>query len=119
MKNSLLTLVILACLATQAHSQISKKPADLDQKEIETTESQSEKAQLQTLRFYPNPVIDQLNIVSAKAIDLVQIHSCSGELLLENRNIEYAIDLSHLQKGRYIVTILSGGDVIREKMVRI
>mgnify|MGYP000873557004 CR=1 FL=1 len=73
---------------------------------------------LSTLRFYPNPVNNTLNLSNSDAIDAVTVYNVMGQLLL-NKNIDNTsteVDFSNLQNGIYLVKISSSG---QEKTIKI
>ncbi|MHA3789450.1 YDG domain-containing protein [Flavobacterium hauense] len=71
-----------------------------------------------TFRYFPNPVTDNLQIVSEEAITHVKVFSLTGQLVMDkNMNAQTeTVNMSHLESGVYIVKI-SFGDI--EKTIRI
>lgn len=61
-----------------------------------------------TFKIFPNPVSNQLFVVSEKAtISSISIFSASGRKVLEPTNPESSIDVSSLSKGFYFIEIIA------------
>lgn len=73
----------------------------------------------QNLKFYPSLAGSELTISHPKAVDFIQIHDYSGLLILECKYSDYAVDLTSLKPGQYILTVYSQGERIREKTIRV
>ncbi len=60
--------------------------------------------------FYPNPVIDYLNIDSVEVIDTIQLYDISGKLLMDApiNNKKATVYLGVFKSGVYFVTVQSG-----------
>lgn len=60
-----------------------------------------------TIRIFPNPVSDWLNIEAEEEIREIRVYNALGErvLKLEIGNLEYRMDISRLQSGIYYVMI--------------
>ncbi len=100
--NDTLTLTFQACL----------NPADCTMTNLEVLNLQN------NLRLYPNPTTDRLCIYDGgKAIDLIQIWSIAGELLMEDSNNCQVLDVSHLPKGTYIAKVHHEGEIFIHKVV--
>jgi hypothetical protein len=62
------------------------------------------------LKIYPNPVNDVLHISNKSSIENVEIYNLAGQLLITKNNVKSKeINVSSLQKGIYIVKIISNG----------
>lgn len=59
-----------------------------------------------TLKIYPNPVLDNLNVQSYKPIKETAIYDLVGKLIIVNRNAEI-IDVSNLAPGVYILKAIN------------
>ena len=72
------------------------------------------------LKFYPNPVKDILTITNNKIIDTVKISNLLGqEVLSINVNSENCqINISSLASGAYLVKIVSGKEIVINKIIK-
>jgi len=71
------------------------------------------------LELYPNPTSEICYIPNAKANDLIRVLDLSGKLVWENRiaNQGQALDVSRLNRGSYIVMLLSEEGISTSKMI--
>ncbi|MFT3919260.1 T9SS type A sorting domain-containing protein [Cloacibacterium sp.] len=69
-----------------------------------------------TLKIFPNPVSDFVNIKSKSKINTVQIFDISGKLIL-NSNLS-KIDIQTLKKGIYIVKVNTETGIFSEKIIK-
>ncbi len=68
------------------------------------------------ITVYPNPVSDNLNIISE--IDFsVRLYNLNGRLVYSGTN-ERIIDMAAMEPGLYMLEIISRGKVIKHKIVR-
>ena len=60
--------------------------------------------------FYPNPVVNELNVQSSHSIDAIHIYSLLGQkvMSLEVNETEKVISLASLSKGMYLVEVEIG-----------
>ena len=75
----------------------------------------------ETLQFslYPNPVADKLYIGSDKPFSSVEIYDVAGRLQLSTKNIVGFVDVSMLQRGQYILKLVSDdGKVLKTKFLK-
>ena len=71
-----------------------------------------------TISIYPNPAKTQLNLnVSQNNIDEVSINNLIGQVLIKAQN-QNSIDISHLTKGIYILTITQGQNKFNQKFIK-
>ncbi|MFN8252376.1 MAG: M4 family metallopeptidase [Ferruginibacter sp.] len=76
-----------------------------------------------TLRVYPNPVTDVMNISVPGAIDakaILKVVDVNGKLVLQQQitsNIQ-AVNIAKLPQGVYLVKVENGGNVITSKIVK-
>jgi len=74
------------------------------------------------IQLHPNPVAEQLSILSNETISSVEIRTVVGQLI-SVVNIEHSnntINLSHLDSGQYLLTIrLNNGELITKKVLKI
>jgi hypothetical protein len=70
------------------------------------------------LTFYPNPVTTTIHIEFAQKFD-VDFYDISGRKLLQKSNLKDSeeIDLSQLNRGIYIMRVISGGKFAVRKLV--
>jgi hypothetical protein len=73
---------------------------------------------LSTLRYYPNPVNNVLNLSNTDVIDTVNVYNVMGQVILtKNTGSNSAeLDLSALQSGIYILKVSSSG---QQKTIKI
>lgn len=76
--------------------------------------------QKSNISFYPNPVKDKLFIQTEAEIDKIEIYDVLGKkVFTQNVNDKTEININHLPKGIYSVSVLSGGKTIGNcKMVK-
>lgn len=76
--------------------------------------------QTSTLKFYPNPAQNVLNIADSKQISSVEIFDISGKrvLLQGAKSNTLQINVSQLKAGVYIVKVLSEGSVKTFKVIK-
>ena len=69
--------------------------------------------------IYPNPAKDILNISckNGVTIDEVLIYNQTGQKVLERKLSNNTIDVSNLQKGMYIVELVSKEWKVRKKLI--
>jgi hypothetical protein len=72
-----------------------------------------------TVRIYPNPANNLLNIEADEEIQEIQIYNPLGErvLKLEIGNLEYRMDVSRLQSGIYYVMVETAKREFKSKVV--
>jgi hypothetical protein len=63
------------------------------------------------IQLYPNPATSKITIQNSneKHINLIQLYSISGKLILETLNSE--IDISHINTGVYLVKVFSDNSI--------
>ena len=69
-----------------------------------------------TIRIYPNPFTDLINIQSEKVIDSIEIKDLNGKTLLETTN--NSINLSFLQNGYYFIVLNSEKHSLTQKILK-
>ncbi|MFL1580603.1 T9SS type A sorting domain-containing protein [Riemerella anatipestifer] len=67
--------------------------------------------------LYPNPVKDILYITSKKTVSEINLYDASGTLILSNTHGK-TIDLNHLKKGVYLLSIKVDGKMITKKIIK-
>lgn len=72
----------------------------------------------QTLILYPNPMKDELNILSNQRIKSIEIYDVFGrKLITKDKNIDL-IDVSFLSNGVYIISIYLENKLLNYKMIK-
>ena len=71
-----------------------------------------------TLRLYPNPVNDKLNISSSSNISKVTVFNLLGKQLFEDGSGMANLDVSQLSKGVYIAKFHIGDNVLTKRFVK-
>jgi uncharacterized protein YjdB len=81
---------------------------------IETIEVQA------ALHIYPNPVKDELYILSQSSIDKIEIWDISGRIIIDNVQLtnDNAINLSGLSSGAYFARIFTENQIITKKIIK-
>ena len=70
--------------------------------------------------IYPNPVADNLNIVSDSFIKMIKIFSNTGQVIIEtdvNSN-SFIIDMSKVENGIYLIKIETKEGVINKRIIK-
>ena len=72
------------------------------------------------INVYPNPASDLVKIESPKEIKSVQLNDASGKLILNKKSnsLQESLDIHHLPKGVYILTIEIKGQKITKKLIK-
>lgn len=71
------------------------------------------------LPLYPNPVKDELNILSKTEIKNVSVYNVSGQSVLNSRSNSKNISTSSLTSGVYMVRVeLANGQIETFKIVK-
>jgi hypothetical protein len=78
-------------------------------------------AQANSLKAFPNPVRDVLNLSYAQQIDTVEIINMLGQQVLKAKvnNTETQLNIQDLPAGNYFVRAKSGNDIQTEKIIKI
>jgi len=73
----------------------------------------------ESILIYPNPANDNLNISSSSNIRLTQIYSISGSLIrsFEGNEAQYALKVSDLECGTYLLKIFTERFIFNRKIV--
>ncbi len=71
-----------------------------------------------TVRVYPNPVSDVLNIESDMPVESVTIYSTSGTAVLRESGEVSTIDVQHLPLGVYLLEAVTSGNIHRMKLIK-
>ena len=70
------------------------------------------------VKIYPNPVVDQLNIITDDTLKSVEIYSLDGKLLRKIDGSSTKIDFRSYQKGSYLVKIATDKSVTSQKVIK-
>jgi surface protein len=75
---------------------------------------------LQSLKIYPNPATNNLQITYSNPINSVEIYSVLGQLLISKKPnaTEFTIDVSNLPSSLYLVKIKSENQEVEVKIVK-
>lgn len=87
---------------------------------INNSLSTSETQNMKSIKMYPNPAQDEINLESNTKIDYVTISDFSGRELLKKDigKVKSTLNISQLPTGNYMVTIYSGGEVKSSKFIK-
>ncbi|MEO9531179.1 MAG: T9SS type A sorting domain-containing protein [Crocinitomicaceae bacterium] len=72
------------------------------------------------VKMYPNPTNGLMNIELIDGADFIQIIALNGQLVMNETNIASGItafDLSHLEKGVYMVQLVKGEQVVTKRII--
>lgn len=72
-----------------------------------------------TVKSYPNPTSDFLNIQTGASQFSVSVYSSLGQLVLNEKNISEGIDMSSLESGIYFVSISTTQGIFQKKVIKI
>ena len=87
---------------------------DIGSCEVLTSIKSSEN--ISSIQIYPNPSNGIINI--SVLVDEVQINNLIGDIILYSPNPTNAIDISHLNKGMYFITLKINGKQLIYKLVK-
>lgn len=73
----------------------------------------------ESLKYYPNPVVDKLFFNSSDEIEEISVYTLSGQLLKTEKVNENEVDLSQLSTGIYIAKISAEGKSKSIRLVKI
>ena len=73
-----------------------------------------------TLKIYPNPANEVLNLSSESTIDNITVYNTLGQIVSKQASSanEVSINVSNLSKGVYIITAQVGNDLIRKQFIK-
>ncbi|MCQ2191371.1 MAG: CotH kinase family protein [Paludibacteraceae bacterium] len=71
-----------------------------------------------TVRIYPNPVSDVLNIESDETVEAVAIYSMSGSMVINEVGDVNAVNVHSLPKGIYMLETITAGTTQRMKLIK-
>ena len=71
-------------------------------------------------KIYPNPSEDYINIINSTntKIDFVEIYDLQGKFLKKQTELSYLINITDLQKGLYILKIVSENNFINQLFIK-
>ena len=70
-----------------------------------------------SLKYYPNPVKDILNISSEVKIKSISVYNAAGQMIASNVNSD-SIDMSHLSTGIYLIKTDVAGQIQTFKVIK-
>ncbi len=71
-----------------------------------------------SLKIYPNPSRDILNILSENAIESIEIYNTLGQIVHKQNSGNETVNISNLANGVYILTATSGNQTIRKQFIK-
>jgi hypothetical protein len=71
-----------------------------------------------SIELYPNPVINEINIISENIIDIISIIDLNGKVIHEVKMNVDKLDVSFLKKGLYFLRTTSGKETTMYKFVK-
>jgi len=74
-----------------------------------------------SIKIFPNPAKEKLEISTLTNIDKVQIYNSNGQLIMENignKSQNQIVNISTLDYGNYVIKVLSEGKLITEKFIK-
>jgi hypothetical protein len=80
----------------------------------------SNKISIADISLYPNPAVDVVNIAAAESIDQVLVFDLMGRLVKDATpgSNDFRLDVSHLNKGVYMVQLKAGDKVATTKLIK-
>jgi choice-of-anchor B domain-containing protein len=102
---------------------ISDRTSGLYLFRIDLTVSTSEIIQAETLQLFPNPCLNELNVVSAENLRQINIYNLAGQLVLQpavssNAGNAITIDISMLPSSVYVVEAVSENKITRSNLIK-
>ena len=85
-----------------------------------TDEVESIKSAGQDITLYPNPVKNTLNIRTREKLNAMRVYSSGGALIRSEKNLSdsYSFDMSGLDKGVYIIELITDKGTVRKKIIK-
>ena len=77
-----------------------------------------EKSNATKLTLFPNPVKNNLSVSSFATINKAEIYSLAGELVQKTETHAKTIDMSHLNKGHYLVKAYTDEGIIQQIILK-
>ncbi|WP_299365030.1 T9SS type A sorting domain-containing protein [Winogradskyella sp.] len=76
--------------------------------------------ELRSVRIYPNPARDMIDVISRQIIDEITLIDINGRVLstIEVSTTDYRLDISALSKGIYFLDIKSGDSTSTKKLIK-
>lgn len=71
-----------------------------------------------SVRIYPNPVVDYLTVKTDAVIKAVHIYSFDGKLLRRTEGSSSKIDFRSFPKGSYLINVQTDQSVISQKIIK-
>lgn len=71
-----------------------------------------------SLKIYPNPSRDILNISSETAVENIAIYNTLGQIVHKQNSGNETVNISNLANGVYILTATSGDQTIRKQFIK-
>lgn len=73
-----------------------------------------------TIAFFPNPVREQLQVLSTEPLDVIRISTLAGQLVQEWRSpdVSTRLDVSRLEAGAYLITFVQDNRIWSQELVK-
>lgn len=79
----------------------------------------TEQFQKESIKIYPNPAAEQLNIQTDAHISSVKVYTLSGSLVKEiNTPVAQQISLTNMRKGIYFVEVTTNSNTFYKKIIK-
>jgi hypothetical protein len=72
------------------------------------------------ITMYPNPASSEVSFSAPNSIDSIVIHNLLGQKVLETspKSINATVNISSLSSGAYVVTLISDGNSMTQKLMK-
>ncbi|HEY8894205.1 MAG TPA: T9SS type A sorting domain-containing protein, partial [Niastella sp.] len=72
------------------------------------------------IKIFPNPVLNELRFTGEEDLTgaLVKVYDFSGREVLQTRNTNNRLNVSHLSAGLYTLTIIKNGKIISGRFIK-
>lgn len=71
-----------------------------------------------TLKIYPNPATERFFVWSNHSIQQIEIYGLNGQLVLSTTNTQNSVEVSGLEKGIYLVKVVTDKQVTIKKLIK-
>ena len=70
----------------------------------------------ESIKIYPNPVQDELNIQTNNLVKQIEIFDLTGKKVLTSKSKN--INIQHLSKGTYLVKVITDKEELTQKVIK-
>lgn len=67
---------------------------------------------------FPNPTSNDIQYTFSGQVDLIEIYSADGKILLQSNDVSGTISMSNLTPGIYVFALTSGSTIYTEKIIK-